>query len=121
MERARYIGEAKSKETEWATKVAEYVQDEFGKHNQGFILIPWVNLDELNDCSEDDLKKILLGTCITDCTEPFMFAVAIAGAITSFAMTSKNENVDDKAAKALAKAISDIVDDVAKTRGHNGR
>lgn len=119
MVRARYIGEAKRPEMEWIEKVAEQVQDEFEEHEHGFILIPWADLDKIN--SREDVDNMAVGTCVTDCTDPFMFAVSMAGAIVSFAMTSKTGNKGDKAAKALVKAISNIVDDVAKTRGKDDR
>lgn len=118
MTRARYVGEAKSKKKEWLEKIAEQIQDEFEEHGHGFILIPWADLDEMG--TADDIANTAIGTCVTDCTDPFMFAVSMAGAITSFAMTSKDGNKNDKAAKALVKAISDIVNDVAKMRRNNG-
>lgn len=109
--RVNYIGEKKGKNNKWLAETAKKVQSDFMKHNQGFILIPWADADEID--SIDDLN---VGTCITDCTDPFMFAIAMAGAIGSFAITSDNGDKDGQASRALIKTISDILDQAAEMK-----
>lgn len=109
--RAKFIGEDLSDEKfKWLNDSAQYVQDNFEKHGHEFILIPCKDVDKL---SLDDLSNggVHIGTCITDCYDPVSFAVSVAGAISSFALTSKDKN---KASVKLAETILQIVKEVAE-------
>lgn len=105
--KANYIGEEKGENNEWLAKAAEKIYDDFVKHKQGFILIPCADTDDA-----ESVDNANLGTCVTNCTNPFMFAIAMAGAISSFSITSNNGNKDGQASRALLKAISDIVNQI---------
>ena len=98
----------KGQPKKWLEEVANYVSDKFNEHDHGFILIPWSDLDK----SFPDSDDFAIGSCATDCDKPFMFCVALAGAIHSYAMTSGGDTAT--AAETLAKSVLEIVKDVER-------
>lgn len=110
--RVNFVGEERGENNEWLVEAAGKIQGDFVKHKQGFVLIPWVDVDDA-----ESIENTNVGTCVTDCTDPFMFAIAMAGAICSFSITSDNENKDGEAAQALVKAIGALVSQVTKMKG----
>lgn len=109
-----YIGEINKKNIEWLSKAGDTIQETFSKHNHNFILIPAVDVDNITSEKLEN-GDIQLGTCLTDIQDPVSFAVAIAGAISSFGMTSKDKGRGDAAVK-LAETVLDMVKDVRKLK-----
>lgn len=114
-----YIGQDKSR-FKWINEAAQAVQKQFTPNGHQFILIPCVDVD---DMKEDKIRKgeYQIGTCITDCTDPVSFATAVAGAICSFGLTSKDKGKDGKAATKMAETILDMVKEVGKIKDDKER
>lgn len=111
-----YIGndQEHAKKATWLGEAGDVVQKIFSEHNHGFILIPCVNVD---DVTQKDLENgnVIVGTCLTDMQDPVSFAIAIAGAISSFGMTSKDKGTGEAAVK-LAETVLDMVKEVRKVK-----
>ena len=105
-----YVGEINSKNKEWLSNAGDYIQDMFQKHGHNFILIPAIDVDNVTPDKLDN-GDIQVGTCLTDVQDPVSFAVAIAGAISSYGLTSKDKGRGDAAVK-LAETVLDIVKQV---------
>lgn len=104
-----YIGQDK-RDAKWLAEAAEFAQKKFQENGHEFILIPCVNVDEI---TSEGLKKgkFQLGTCITDCTDVVSFATAIAGAICSYSITSKDKGKGNSSV-ILAETVLDMVKEV---------
>lgn len=107
-----YIGQDK-RDVKWLTEAANFVQEKFQKNGHDFILIPCVDIDKV---TSEGLEKGLfqVGTCLTDCADAASFATAVAGAICSYSMTSKDKGRGDSSV-VLAETILGIVKDVRST------
>lgn len=111
-----YIGndQEHAKKATWLGEAGDVVQKLFSEHNHGFILIPCVNVDDITP-EEIEAGEIYVGTCLTDIQDPVSFAVGVAGAISSFGMTSKDKGKGEAAVK-LAETILDMVKEVRKVK-----
>lgn len=109
-----YVGQINSKNKGWLSDAGDYIQDIFQKHGHNFILIPAIDVD---DVTSEKLENgdIQVGTCLTDVQDPVSFAVAIAGAISSYGLTSKDKGSGEAAIK-LAETVLDIVKQVKELK-----
>lgn len=109
-----YIGQDK-RDVKWLAETASFVQKKFQENGHEFILIPCVDVDKI---THEGLKKgkFQVGTCLTDCTDVVSFATAIAGAICSYSITSKDKGRGNSSV-ILAETILDMVKEVRDLDG----
>lgn len=109
-----YIGQDK-RDVKWLAETANFVQKKFQENGHEFILIPCADVDKI---TSEGLKKgkFQVGTCLTDCTNVVSFATAIAGAICSYSITSKDKGRGNSSV-ILAETILDMVKEVRDLDG----